>query len=426
MSLAAIEALLKQTMGLDVHTMGESSIQRAAQRRLEQLGRDEDYNAYYGILHQSQAELQALIEEIVVPETWFFRDQRPFEAFKRMILEEWLSQGRSDPLRILSIPCSTGEEPYSIAMALHMIGFPPEQARIEGVDISMRNLERAARARYRNNSFRGQDLAFRQRFFTPVEDEFQLDEHIRRRVHFSRGNLLSPLLLQDLKPYDVVFCRNLLIYFDRATQDQAQQILRRLLTDNGILFIGHAEAGLFLDSWEASSRYPGAFAFRKCSDERRTRERPDPALPRRKKPQRTPLRANAPKATPSSTPRIVQNGAGTTAAAALATDIDQLGAALRLANQGHLAEAAELCEQHLRVRGPSAEAFYLLGLVREATGQSPEAESFWRKALYLQPQHIEALTHLALLCERRGDQREAQLLRQRTERALINAGGGKT
>lgn len=422
MSLAAIEQLLKQTMGLDIHTMGESSILRAVQRRQEQLGQGGNLEVYCQALRHSQAELDALIEEIVVPETWFFRDQRPFEAFRRLVREEWLPQHDGQTLRILSLPCSTGEEPYSIAMALHDIGFPFTQARIDAVDISTRNLARAQRARYRNNSFRGQDLAFRQRYFTPVEDEYQLDEQIRQQVHFQRGNLLSPIFLQGTDPYDVVFCRNLLIYFDRATQEQALQVLRRLLKDSGVLFIGHAEAGLFLDSWQASSRYPSAFAFRKRTDERRSRERPDPALPRKKKAQCTPGHAPG-----RSTALPVRAPRSTAAAAAAApAPASNLQDALQLANQGHLAEAADLCERHLQAQGPSAEAFHLLGLVREATGQSTEAEAFWRKALYLDPHHLEALTHLALLCERRGDRREAQLLRQRTERATTQARDDRT
>ena len=423
MSLSAIEELLKKTMGLDVHTTGETSILRAAQRRMESLDHGQDLGGYYQLLLQSRIELDALIEEIVVPETWFFRDQRPFDAFKRLVREEWLSRGNGQVLRILSVPCSTGEEPYSIAMALHELGIRATQFHIDAIDISARNLTRAQRGRYRNNSFRGNELGFRKRFFTHMEDEYQIDEGIRQLVNFKQGNLLSPTFLLDTEPYDVVFCRNLLIYFDRATQDRALLVLNRILKDTGVLFIGHAEAGLFLDTWQASSRYPSAFAFRKRTDERRAVERPDPTLPRRKKSQRpTPRNAAKTAAPPPETPPPATHAkAGT-----LASPADEnLRKALLLANQGHLAEAADLCERHLRRQGPSAEAFHLLGLVREATGQSVEAEAFWRKALYLEPQHLEALTHLALLCERRGEQREAQLLRQRSERVTTLKGSAK-
>jgi chemotaxis protein methyltransferase WspC len=145
-------------------------------------------------------------------------------------------------------------------------------------------------------------------------------------------------------------------------------------------------------------------------------ERPDPTLPRRKQAQRSATRTGSPCATPTAASRPAAKPARA-AAVAKSTAGNGLQQALLLANQGHLAEAADLCERHLRQKGPSAEAFHLLGLVREAAGQSTEAETFWRKALYLEPQHLEALTHLALLCERRGEEREARLLRQRSMRA---------
>lgn len=427
MSLAAIQELLKNTMGLDAHTVGASSIQRAAQERMEATGHAGEVEAYFHHLRQSRSELNALIETVVVPETWFFRDRRPFEALKHYVQQEWLPKHFADTLRVLSAPCSSGEEPYSIAMALCDLGFPEHKLHIDAIDISAVNLERALRGRYRNNSFRGQDLSFRGRYFSAVGDEYQLDERIMRQVGFHQDNLVHAGFLHDAEPYDVVFCRNLLIYFDRDTQDRALCVLRRLLKDDGILFIGHAEAGLFMERWLASSRYPSAFAFRKLSDDRRAEERPDFSVPRkrvaRKTPSREPRRgrsvhpAPAPAAPPVSLPSRRQE------AVALSTG-GELDEALRLADHGHLAEAADLCERHLRAHGPAAQAFYLLGLIREAAGQSGEAEQFWRKTLYLEPKHLEALTHLALLCERNGDQRAAQLLRQRAERAGGRASGG--
>ena len=90
--------------------------------------------------------------------------------------------------------------------------------------------------------------------------------------------------------------------------------------------------------------------------------------------------------------------------------------AYRLADQGHFAEAAKLCDEHVRREGPSARAFYLLGLVRDASGNESDAESFYRKTLYLDPGHREALVHLALLLERKGNPSGAQVLRNRVRR----------
>ncbi len=421
MSLAAIEELLKNTMGLDAHTIGVSSIHRAAQQRMGACGHGDDATAYFQLLRASKAELEALIEAVVVPETWFFRDQRPFDALKRFVQEEWLPNHFAQQLRILSVPCSSGEEAYSIAMALCDLGFPEAKLHIDAVDISRENLVRAQRAQYRNNSFRGQKLGFRQRYFTPVGDEYLLEERIRRQVNFQQANLLDASFLHMAEPYDIVFCRNLLIYFNRPTQDRALQILRRLLKDDGVLFIGHAEAGLFLQNWKVSNRYPSAFAFRKSNDERRAVERPDFSLPRRRQKPKSVLNKSARPPVARATTYSAAPAKQATPAPAPTADAT-LKEALHLANHGHLAEAADLCEQQLRLHGPSAQAYYLLGLVREATGLSEEAEGFWRKAIYLDPKHVEALTHLALLCERNGDDKAAQLLYRRAKRAAPDTG----
>ena len=90
--------------------------------------------------------------------------------------------------------------------------------------------------------------------------------------------------------------------------------------------------------------------------------------------------------------------------------------AINLADQGRLAEAEKACEEHLRSHGPSTQVFYLLGLIRDASGNLPEAAQYYRKALYLDPNHLECLTQLAFLLEKQGDDRGAQVLRNRVSR----------
>ena len=108
-------------------------------------------------------ELQELIDTVAVPETWFFRDRGAFIALARIALDAMVRRGPTDVLRILSVPCSTGEEPYSIAMSLLDAGLSPQRFQVEAIDISHRAIERARAGVYRRNSFRGQDLLFRGR-----------------------------------------------------------------------------------------------------------------------------------------------------------------------------------------------------------------------------------------------------------------------
>lgn len=384
---ASIETLLKATIGLEAASIGSATVARAVRSRQQATGLPED--AYRVRLLDDPAELQGLVEAVVVSETWFFRDRGAFDALAQLAG----SVGRT-PLRILSLPCATGEEPYTIAMALLESGLP---FSIDAMDVSQRAITAAQRAVYGANAFRGRDLAFRDRYFATVPGGFQLFEAIRKQVRFAQGNLFA-----TEGSYDVVFCRNLLIYFDRATQESAMAVLKGLLRPGGLLFLGPAETVLASRSDFAPSGMPMAFAFRRV-------EASAPALP-------VPLRTLRPRPRPEPLPLAPPRRPVSAPAAAE----DSLRRAQRLANEGHLLEAARLCEERLRREGPSADAYALLGLVREAASEHAEATTLYRKALYLDPRHADALTHLALLLEHGGDTAGAHRLRDRLSR---NGGG---
>lgn len=402
MSLPDIEQLLTASIGLNVASIGSSTVARAVHERSAACHLN-DPEAYWELLRGSPAELQALIEAVVVPETWFFRDREAFAALVTLVREEWLQDAGHRVVTILSLPCSSGEEPYSMAMALLDGAVPAEGFRIDAIDVSARVLELADRAVYGKNSFRGQELSFRDRHFEPTPQGYRLHDAVRTQVHFERGNLFAEDFLPGVALYDVIFCRNVLIYFDRATQDRAVLVLTRLLKPNGALFVAPAETGLPSDHGFAPLRMPMAFAFRRAV--------PVPPAPRRLAAPPRPLPARravpvspSPPSPVALTPLLPANAA------------DDLGAAARLADQGHFAEAAARCEAHLRQHGPSGTAFYLMGLVRDAVGQHDEAGAYYRKALYLEPHHYEAQIQLALLMEKQGDVMGARVLRERARR----------
>ena len=189
-------------------------------------------------------------------------------------------------------------------------------------------------------------------------------------------------------------------------------MLKRLLKPKGVLFVASAETGLPLSHDFVSTNLPLAFAFR-----RGTAVPPGPkrvgsllARPLSGRPVATPVpalrQAHVVPAASTAAPRIGL-------AAAQTADI---GEAVRLADQGHFVEAATCCAEHLRLHGPSAAAFHLMGLVRDATGNQPEAIDYYRKALYLEPNHYGTQIHLALLMEKQGDTAGAQVLRNRARR----------
>ena len=237
------ERLLKSRIGLDASSVGSAVIERAVRQRMSGLAlHDED--EYWMRLNGSPGEVQALIEAVVVPETWFFRYPESFTTLARLAFERLPSLGGGRALRILSLPCSTGEEPYSIVMALLDAGLSEYLFEVDALDVSARVIERASLGVYGRNSFRGDELGFRDRHFSEVAEGYQLAEQVRRKVRFRCGNLLDPGLLAGEAPYDFVFCRNLLIYFDRPTQSEVVEVLKRLLRSDGAMFIGPAEASL--------------------------------------------------------------------------------------------------------------------------------------------------------------------------------------
>jgi chemotaxis protein methyltransferase WspC len=410
MGVADFENLLKSSMGLNVASIGPSAIERAVRERLAACHL-EDPHAYWERVHGSSAELQELIEAVVVPETWFFRDRESFAALARLASAESLR--RPDcVLSLLSLPCSTGEEPYSMAMALLDAEIPAARFRIDAVDISTRALAQAGRAVYGRNSFRDHELVFRDRHFEATSHGYRLSETVRRQVRFQQGNLFDAGFLPGVEQYDVIFCRNVLIYFDRATQDRAIVVLTRLLKATGVLFVAPAETGLPPSHDFVSTNLPLSFAFRRSAavppEPKRT---PDPV---KRRPMGRPAATPAPALRPS---RATAPAPAAASRTVLATEKSaDIGLAMRLADQGHFVEAATCCEEHLRRHGPSAAAFHLMGLVRDATGNQLEAAGYYRKALYLEPNHYTTQIHLALLMEKQGDTAGAQVLRSRARR----------
>jgi chemotaxis protein methyltransferase WspC len=291
--------------------------------------------------------------------------------------------------------------------------------QIEAVDISERALALARRAEYGRNSFRGNDLKFRDRHFTLTQGRWQLDDAARAQVHFQQGNLFSKDFLPGVEIFDMIFCRNLLIYFDRAAQDHVVSILRRLLRAKGALFVGPSEPSLLLSHDFVSAKVPRAFAFHKPTaiPTNIARVSVDPVMRPSNPPPRVPPRIPR----PSTAVQDTRHKKQASAKLEIRGEMD-IGEALLLANQGRLAEAEKSCEEHIRKHGASAQNLYLIGLIRDAGGNAVEASQYYRKALYLDHHHQEALSHLALLLRKQGDVLGARLLLDRMNRTERKSG----
>jgi chemotaxis protein methyltransferase WspC len=330
---------------------------------------------YADLLQRSKPELQSLIEAVVIPETFFFRYPESFTALRQIVGEQFLFG--TNKVRALSVPCSTGEKPYSIAMTLLDAGLPLERFQVDAIDISahVRNIARLGM--FGANSFRGSALEFRNQYFRKTDTGFQVCDRVRRCVKFEGGNILEERFRDGSEPYDFIFCRNLLIYFYTEAQDQALKNLRQHLTPGGILFVGSAETGPLTQLGLSSVKLPMAFAFRK-----RESIALHP-LPNRKQPKvRSPAKAGRTEVYCKPELAILKNAIPETAKHQNSM-VRDLAFAELLADKGQLVEAAQICEFSLREQGPSARAFHLLGLIRDCAGDQHQASEFYRKALYI-------------------------------------------
>jgi chemotaxis protein methyltransferase WspC len=406
-----IEDQLRASIGLDAACIGSNMIQRAVRQRMRSLGLKglEDYRQ---VLANSRGEWHELVESVVVTETWFFRDPETFAALVRLVREEWLSAHATGPLRLLSVPCSSGEEPFSVAMALLDAGVPAQRFQIEAVDISARALARAKLGVYGRNSFRGKDLAFRDRYFEPSKEGFVLDPAIRDCVRFYQGNFLGDDVLAGRAGYDFILCRNLLIYFDGLMRRKVLDKLERLLAPAGVLFVGPVEQPLAIAHGFVAARTTTGFACRKTGHGVR-RQRPA-WTPKRSATAPSPLRRGELPTQLQPNGRRPLSPTGKPSAF-LRADLDT---ARRLADAGRLKEAAEICEAHLRETRVSAQAYYLLGLVRDASGEAGSIDCY-RKALYLEPNHYESLLQMALLLQKNGEAARARAFRSRAQRVKM-------
>ena len=429
-----IAALLNRLIGLNETSIGSAGVQRAIAQAMQAAGYG-NVEAYWQHLQGSQTAIAALIEAIVVPETSFFRNPESFAFLKRWASQTGRQQAAEAPLRLLSLPCSTGEEPYSMAMTLLEAGLSAEQFQVDALDVSAAALAQAERGVFSAYSFRpGQSMttsldAVVDRYFQRDGERYRLIDRVRSQVQFRPGNLADPMCLYQTQPYDVVFCRNLLIYFHQVARDRAMRTLHRLLQPNGLLFLGYAETNQIHPDQFESIRYPQAFVYRRVASPAAQSKRrsvantvPTSALSLR------PGLPVPPKLTPDVakslpvTPPIYPTLPSAISPPRLPPPTAQicLSDIRSMADRGELSIAAAQCDRYLHTHPTSAAAYLLLGEIYQGQGNDEAAMQAFRKAIYLDPTCVEALLYLALRYEDQGHLAAAERLRQRIQRLTVD------
>ena len=228
----------------------------------------EDYYHYLRFGPQRNEELRSVITHLTNNETYFYREPSQLQVFGEHVLravKERKGTASERRLRILSAGCSTGEEPYTLAMIVYDSGqfFWNWEVQVVGLDVDSGALDKARRAVYFHNSFRSTRPDALERHFVRKGTGQEVKDGVRRLVQFREGNLLEAASYEGLAPVDVVLCRNVLIYFSDEAIRRVVRHFYELLTGGGFLFLGHAESLARITDAFTPVRFKGAMIYQK-------------------------------------------------------------------------------------------------------------------------------------------------------------------
>ena len=395
----AIIQHLNQTTGLACANLGVLNIRRSIANRMAILN-CKTVASYWFQLQQNSEEWQAFLNEVVVPETSFFRDRVPFQLLANWAKDHCFRGLKTDrKLRILCLPCSTGEEAYSIALSLLAVGLTLEQFRIEAIDLSDRAVTTAKKGCYSTKPV-GIEWERCHGYWKFKNDVLQILPAVQKVIEFKVGNIIDRQILSSDcgEQYDIIFCRNLLIYFDTETRQQVLSSFHYFLKSDGLLFVGHAETGtLGRDRWTAVP-HAFSFAYHKAIFV---------------------AESIGPKAIPKSlvTTKKTSNPLASKVSISQKLVVDLLIRSKELANNNQLNEALKDCKLYLKDFPMCGDGYFLMGQIYQAMKLTTDAERCLKRSIYLKPQNTEALMQLALLRDGTGDRSGGDVLRDRIRRS---------
>jgi chemotaxis protein methyltransferase CheR len=353
-------------------------------------------------------QLNVLASHLTIGETYFFREPKTFDALADCVLPElFRRRGRERRLRLWSAACSTGEEPYSLAILVQQI-LPDWQdwdLTILATDINQRFLHKAIAGVFGEWSFRQAPVGLKERYFTPTpEGRFAISPEISKCVRFAHLNLSQdcfPSLTTGTNAMDLILCRNVLIYFTAAHALKLVGNLRRSLADEGWLAVSPSECSQALFPRFAAVNFPGSILYRKSDAEALS---PLPATP----PTGATVHAAPSIGAPPPSPQVVAEQSQPRAATDLPQpNLREFSQQTRdLANQGRLADALATSERWIAADRVDSAAHYVHAMVLEEMGEREAARRSLNRALYLEPNF--ALAHFVLGNLARADARTAE------------------
>ncbi|WP_067506969.1 protein-glutamate O-methyltransferase CheR [Actinoplanes sp. TFC3] len=439
--VAQFRSLLSARLGWVFDDNDVAQLGTVLRRRSETTGMDR--SSYLARLTRVdwEDELSELARELTINETYFFRHGEQFRALGQTVLPDRIRERANQRvLRMLSVGCSSGEEAYTLAiMAREVQPDPGWIVSVLGLDASPAMIERALIARYSSWSLRETPDAIRQRWFHPRDSLYELEPAIRELVQFRQHNVAAEeRVLWRADQYDVVFCRNLLMYLTSDVQATLIRRMTRSLVPGGYLFLGHTDSlGSRPEGLEPVHSHR-TFYYRRATatvaPAPRMSQVPPPAPA---SPPRIPL--TAPRPTAAAYERaltLLRDERFTDALGVLehvaSTQQEMLLLGVLLTQAGRFSDAETIGRRLLDTDGLYADAHHQLAVCLEGGGSTDGAISHYRLAAYLDPEFAMPRLRLGLLARRRGENRVAgieldralELLRQEREERIVLFGGG--
>lgn len=408
-SLAPFKQWVHQHCGLHLEGLAEARLIRAVDALQTEIG-TQDSDTLLAHLAHDNALFDRFISQLTVNETYFFREPEAIHWLVDTHLPRRLAD-KGGPLRLLSAGCSSGEEPYSVAMALlERYGDRAQTLfHITGGDVDQQVLNKAQAGLYSGMAFRALHPALKTRYFTPKERSFQLVDSLRQWVSFRSLNLLVPSAGPIGGPFDVILFRNVSIYFDEATRRQIQRQLKQLLAPKGILLCGVTETlGNDLGVLSLVDDH-GIFYFQ--ADNTALPDMAATLAAHDVEPPEAPLAPPIAMPLPAAQPEAPLSSAQSEPTALLQQALEQL-------NQNRFSEAKALLEPLLADDPWSVDALLLAGLVARWQQQPQQAFDCFKRALYVAPECWPAHFYQAELL-RQGELPDNPTQRQRGYAAVV-------
>lgn len=403
-TLAPFKHLVHLRCGLHLEGLAEARLFRAIATLQATTGLT-DTSSLLSRLTDDSALFDGFVSQLTVNETYFYREPEALDWLVNTYLPLRLAEGHK-PLAIFSAGCSSGEEPYSVAMKLfERFGERAKQLfTLSGGDLDQQILTKARQGIYSGMAFRALPPALKARYFSPYGNRFKLNDSVRKWVTFHPFNLLNANTNSAAGPFDVILFRNVSIYFDKPTRRHIHQQLRPLLAPNGILLCGVTETlGNDLGVFELVDA-EGVFYFQhtekaKLADTEQPRPPPAPVVPQ----------------------SVIEEGSVEVSHGIEAPTIsfcDQLHTAHQLLNQNAFDQADSLLQVLIEQQPWSVDALILAGLVARWQQQPNAAYEHFKRAIYVAPECWPAHFYLAELY-RQGELADEPIQRQRSYAAVV-------